>query len=290
MLFISENMSRKLIIDSGCDLPLGHNLKIEENLPILVYVDDKEYKDKVEIFPEEMYRRMRDGSSVRTAQIPYGYFKEKFEEYAKTGDEYLYIVFSSGLSGTYNTARLVYEEILEEYPDFKMEIVDSLNAVGGYGVLVKKAYEVLNDYDDIKELGNRVREMSGFVEGIFTVDDLEYLFRGGRVSRTSALLGGVLNIKPILEVRDGKLQALEKIRGKKKVYKRIVEMVKERLGDSPLGEVYISHADDIESAEKLKEKLLEAFDIEDIQYTDISCAIGAHSGPGTLAVFFYNEK
>ncbi|MCT4633910.1 MAG: DegV family protein [Firmicutes bacterium] len=283
-------MSRKLIIDSGCDLPLDHNIEIEENLPILVYVDDKEYKDKVEIYPKDMYKMMRDGSLVRTAQIPYAYFREKFEQYAKTGDEYLYIVFSSGLSGTYNTARLVYEEILEDYPDFKMEIVDSLNAVGGYGVLVKKASEILKDYDDIKDLGNRVREMSKYIESIFTVDDLEYLFRGGRVSRTSALLGGVLNIKPILEVRDGKLDPLEKIRGKKKVYKRIVEMVKERLDGNSLSDVYISHADDIDSADKLKEKLLEAFDIEDIEYTEVSCAIGAHSGPGTLAVFFYNEK
>lgn len=283
-------MARKLIIDSGCDLPKNHEIDVEENLPILVYVDDVEFKDKVEIYPKEMYQNMREGKSVRTAQIPYGYFREKFEKYAKTGDEYVYIVFSSGLSGTYNTARLVYQEILEEYPNFKMEIIDSKNAVGGYGILVKNAYEIMDSYDDISEFADIVRDMSSRIESVFTVDDLEYLFRGGRVSRTSALIGGVLNIKPILEVKDGKLLPLEKIRGKKKVFKRMVEILREKMGDSNCEEIYISHADDFENAEILRDKIVSETGISNVYFTDVSCAIGAHSGPGTLAVFFYRKN
>ena len=286
-------MGVKILSDSACDLPreLIEEYSIDI-LPIIVIKDDKEYLDNVTIKPEEVYSNMRNGEIYKTAQIPPNAFKEKFTEYANNGDNAIYIAFSSGLSGTYQTSLLVREGILEEYPDFQLDIIDSKSATIGFGLIVLEAAKMAKEGKSKEEIIKKIRFYVDNIEHIFTVDDIEYLFRGGRVSRTQAFLGGLLNIKPVLHVDDGKLLPLEKVRGKNKVFKTMLDIMEKRAADIVLKEqvIGISHSDNIEGAMKLKELISERFGVEKFIINDIGAAIGSHSGPGTLAIFFLREN
>ncbi|WP_034429790.1 DegV family protein [Caldisalinibacter kiritimatiensis] len=284
-------MTVKIITDSACDLPANILKEYEiDQIPILVYLDDNEFLDGETIEPKKLYEDMRNGLIYKTAQIPPNIFKERFTEYAKQNQSCIYIAFSSGLSGTYNSALMAREEVLDEYPDFDLDIVDTKCASVGFGLVVYKAAQMAKEGKTKEEILEAVRFYSEHMEHIFTVDNLEYLYRGGRVSRTAAFVGGLLNIKPILDVEDGKLIPIEKIRGRKRVLKRMIEIMEERGVDLKNQTIGINHGDDIEGAKKLEEMIREKFGCEDFVVNFAGCAIGAHSGPGTLSVFFLNEK
>ena len=211
----------------------------------------------------------------------------------RQGYDVLYIAFSSGLSGTYNSVRMAAEELSEEYPEATIAVVDSLCASLGEGLLVHKAVQM-------KEAGKSLAEIREWLEAnklhlchVFTVDDLNHLYRGGRVSRTAAFLGTLANIKPMLHVDDeGHLIALSKVRGRKKSISRLVDMMEERLGDwkDKNDIIFISHGDCIEDANRLKELVEERTGIRAYLIDYVGPTIGAHSGPGTLALFFMGEK
>lgn len=282
-------MGVKIIADSSSDLPVDiiekYNIEV---LPILVNMQGKEYRDSVDIKPKEVYDYMRNGGVVKTAQIPYGFFVDKFKEYAKTGEQYIYIAFSSGLSGTYQTAKLVETEIKEEYPDFDFDVIDSKCASLGGGLVVLKAVMMASEGCSKEEILKTIDFYKNHMEHIFTVEDLQYLFRGGRVSKTAAVVGNVLNIKPVLDVEDGKLIPIEKIRGRKKSIKRMIEITKERAVDLSQQVVGINHGDDIASAMFIKQKL-EELGVKDFVMSEVGGSIGAHSGPGTLSIYFLNK-
>lgn len=284
-------MSIKILSDSACDLPESIIKKYDiDILPIIVLNDDKEFLDKVNITPDRLYDDMRNGEIYKTAQIPPNMFKEKFEEYARGNTEAIYLAFSSGLSGTYQTSTFVRESILEEYPDFDLDIVDTKAASLGFGLIVLEAAKMAKEGKTKQEILNAVSFYKENIEHIFTVDDIEYLFKGGRVTRTQALVGGILNIKPILEVRvaDGKLVQLEKARGTNKVYKTMLNIVEDRLvdKDQTIGIIY---TDNLESANKLKEMLKERLGLDKFIINNIGCSIGAHVGPGSLGIVFFKN-
>ncbi|SHH95610.1 DegV family protein [Sporanaerobacter acetigenes] len=287
-------MAVKILSDSACDLPdeilEEYNIDI---LPILVSKDDEEYLDKVTIDPKKMYDDMRNGVVYKTSQIPPYMFEEKFEEIAKSGESTIYICFSSGLSGTYNTSLIVRDSIKERYSNLDLDIVDSRSASVGFGLLVYKAAKMAKEGKSKEEILKMLDFYVAHIEHIFTVDNLEYLFRGGRVSRAQAFVGGLLNIKPILDIpEDGTLRPAEKVRGRNKVLNRMLEIMEERGGNADLKNqtIGINHGDDLEGALKLKEMIEEKYGCTDFVINIIGCAIGAHSGPGTLSVFFLNEK
>lgn len=286
-------MAIKILSDSACDLSKElieeYNIDI---LPIILNKGDNEYLDKVTITPEKVYEDMRNGEMYKTAQIPPNMFNEKFLEYAKNGDSVIYIAFSSGLSGTYQTSLFVRESILEEYPDFDLSIVDTKAASGGFGLIVLQAAKLAKEGKDKEEILKAVEFYKENMEYIFTVDDIEYLFRGGRVSRVQAFVGGLLNIKPILNVEDGKLVPIEKVRGRQKVFKAMLDMMEERAKNADLKEqlICITHGDDLEGALKLKELIQEKFGAESFIINIIGAAVGAHSGPGTIALFFMKKN
>lgn len=284
-------MAVKIITDSASDLPkdIIHKYDIDV-VPLLVYLDEEEFLDGTTIQPEKLYDDMRNGKIYKTAQAPPNFFKEKFIEYAKEGVSCIYIAFSSELSGTYQSSLMAREEVLEEYSDFDLEIVDTKCASLGFGLVVYKVAQMAKEGKTKEEILQAVKFYSEHMEHIFTVDDLEYLYRGGRVSRTAAFVGGLLNIKPILDVEDGKLIPIEKVRGRKRVLKRMIEIMEERgvnLSNQIIG---INHGDDIEGAMKLKGMIEEKFGCKEFLIHTIGCAIGAHSGPGTLSIYFLNEK
>jgi len=284
-------MGIRILTDSACDLPREVVQKYNiEVIPILVYLDDIEYKDGETLEAVELYRNMRDGKVYKTSQVSPNVFVDIFTKYAKQGDQCIYISFSSGLSGTYNSSLMAKNEVLEKYPEFDIDIIDTKCASMGFGLVVYKAGLMLSEGKTKAEIVEAVKYYSEHMEHIFTVDNLEYLYRGGRVSRTSAFVGGLLNIKPVLDVEDGKLIPIEKVRGRNKVFKRMIEIMKERGIELENQTIGISHGDDLESAEKAKQMMIENFGCKDFIISTIGCAIGAHSGPGTLAIFFLNDK
>lgn len=280
----------KIMTDSACDLnpQLLRELGVDF-VPILVHQEKEEFLDGINLMPEEMLRQMREGKVFKTSQIPPSVFRAKFLEYAQAGGKCIYIAFSSGLSGTYNSAMIAKEEVLEEYPGFELEIIDTKCASVGFGLVVYKAAHMAKVGKSMEEIVETVKFNSKHMEHIFTVDDLEYLFRGGRVSKSAAFIGGLLNIKPILHVADGKLIPIEKVRGRNKALKRMIEIVKERGVDLENQLIGINHGDDLEGANKLMQLLELELGCKDFLISCIGCAVGAHSGPGTLSIFFLNK-
>lgn len=283
-------MSIHIVADSGCDLP--YSFLQERNisfLPLIVHLNNTDYEDFVTIDPKQVYDAMRNGEVAKTSQASPLKMKELFTELAQSGRPAVYIAFSSQLSGTYQTAMMVREEVLEQYPNFQLTIIDSKCASLGLGLVVMKASELAQQRMPYEQLCETVSSYCRHMEHIFTVDDLEFLARGGRISKTSAFVGGILNIKPLLHVEDGKLIPIEKIRGRKKVFKRMIELMEERGNDLQKQVIGISHGDDEEAALELKRMIEEKFGCTRFFISPIGGAIGAHAGPGTLALFFLNE-
>ncbi|MDD3766053.1 MAG: DegV family protein [Eubacteriales bacterium] len=280
-------MALHIITDCGADLPPEIITKYGvEVISMMVYLDDKEYIDGVDITPKEVYEKMRSGARSRTAQIMPDAFFNIFEKHAKNNDSVIYIGFSSGLSGTFNSANIAKTEILEKYPDFDLSIIDSKCASLGLGLVVYIALQMKENGASKDEIVKAAEYHSTHMEHIFTVDDLEYLYRGGRVSKTSAFVGGLLGIKPVLHVDDaGKLAPIAKVKGRQNALKKTAQILMERCPKLENQLVGISHGDDFEGVESVKNYLKEAAGCENFLVSYVGCTIGAHSGPGTLAIF-----
>lgn len=282
-------MTVKIITDSCCDLPpeLAAELGLEV-LPLLVINEESEYRDQLDITPKEVYDGMREGKIYKTAQVPPHVFEESFERIAREGKQAIYLGFSSELSSTFQSARMAKNSIMEKYPEVDIELIDTRAASGGFGMIVYETARKANlgaSKDEVLKTADFCIEN---IDHIFTVDDIEYLYRGGRISKTSAVLGGMLNIKPVLEVREGKLGPVDKVRGRQKALRRILELMEERAIDKDFSEskIFIFHGDDPEAAERLREMITEKFGAKDFYIGLIGAVIGAHTGPGTISVFY----
>jgi len=284
-------MNVKILTDSAADLPQSILDKYEiDVVPLQVINNDEQYEDGVTIHPKDLFQNMREGKVYKTSQPLLTRFKERFTEYANQNISCIYVAFSSGLSGTYQSSVMIKNDVVEEFPHFDCEIVDTKCASVGFGLVVVKAAQLAKDGKNKEEILSSIEFYSKHMEHIFTVDNLEYLFRGGRVSRTAAIIGGLLNIKPILDVEDGKLTPIEKVRGRKKVFNRMIELMKERGANLQGQTVGICHGDDEKGAEMLRNMIQEKFGTEQFLINIIGAVIGAHAGPGTLSVFFLNEQ
>lgn len=285
-------MTVKIITDSACDLSNNHYTEWDiEMVPLTVHLDGKDYKDGVSIEPKTVYDAMRQGKTAKTSQVSPQTFKEIFTKYAKVNQPFVYIAFSSQLSGTYQTAKMIEQEVKEEYPDANFHILDTKCASMGQGLVVLSAAKLAKEGASLEEIVEDVQYQTEHLEQIFTVDDLEYLKRGGRLSKAQAFVGTLLKIKPLLHVEDGKLIPLEKIRGSKKVLGRMIEVMEERGTDFTNQKIGITHGDDQERAEKLAAMITDKFQVprENIEIEMVGAVIGAHSGPGTIALFFSNQ-
>ena len=228
-----------------------------------------------------------------TAQVNPEDARALIEPYLKAGKDVLHIAFSSGLSGSYNSARIAGEELQEEYPDRKIVVIDSLAASLGQGLLVYLAQKKKEEGKTMDEVAQWVMEHRLNMVHTFTVDDLNHLYRGGRVSKTTAVVGGVLNIKPVLHVDDeGKLIPVGKVRGRKKSLLALVDMMEEKLGSykNSCDTIFISHGDCEQDAQFVVDKIKEKYPIQTVLMNHVGATIGAHSGPGTVALFFVGEN
>lgn len=281
----------KIFADSACDLPKSFFTENDVTLlPLRVLIDDQEYDDILTIDSKEVYKAIRAGKHPKTSQASPELILEKWRELAQSGEDGIYIAFSSELSGTHDTAVMLRDQVKETNPHMNLVIIDSKCASLGYGLLVKEAVRLRDAGEtDIRTIERKIRHMAGHMEHLFTVEDLDYLAKGGRVSKASAFIGGLLNIKPLLHVESGKLVPLEKHRGRKKVLRRMTELMAER-GDHLANQtIAISHGDDESIALELKAVIEELFRPKNIEIHLIGSAVGSHAGPGTVAVFFLNK-
>ncbi len=282
----------QVITDSACDLPQhvadDHNIDI---VPFIVHIDGREFIDGKTIQPDDVFQALREGKKPTTSQVPAKFFWETFTKYAEKGIRCIYVAFSSKLSGTYNTARMVAEEVKKRYPNFQLTICDSLGGSLAQGLIALEAAQLGAAGAEYDEVIERVRRRSNNnVEHIFTVDDLGHLHRGGRIGWASAVMGSVLKVKPILHVLDGQMLLLQKARGKTAALKRIVEVVKERSLGHVEQLIGITHAADGETAEKLQDMLENALGYKNFIVNTIGSVLGCHIGLGGVAAFFVNKN
>lgn len=279
--------------DNNADLPEEFYKEHQIGCTYFSYtLDGKEYTKENFLPVEEFYSKMRAGSMPTTSQVNPGRVRALFEPYLKEGKDILHIAFSSGLSGTFNSCRIAAQELMEEYPERKIRVVDSLAASLGQGLLVYLAQRRREEGADFDSVAQWTEEHKKNIVHLFTVDDLNHLYRGGRVSRTTAILGGMLNIKPILHVDDeGKLIPIGKVRGRKKSLLELVTLMDSKIGSyaKSCDTIFISHGDCREEAEFLAAKVKEKYQITTELINDVGAVIGAHSGPGTMALFFVGD-
>lgn len=280
--------------DNNSDLPEEYMAEHGIGCSYLSYaMDGVNYTHENFMPVHEFYDKMRNGSMPTTAQVNPGNVREMMEPYLKEGLDILHIAFSSGLSGSYNSSVLAAEELQEEYPERKIQVVDSLSASLGQGMLVHLATVMKEQGKSMEEIAKWLEENKLHLVHAFTVDDLFHLYRGGRVSRTTAVVGSVLNIKPVLHVDDeGKLVAVGKSRGRKKSLNALVDMMDQQIGKyrATCDTVFVSHGDCLEDAQYVLNKVKEKYPVKTVIINHVGATIGAHSGPGTVALFFLGEK
>lgn len=283
----------EIVTDSTADLPESFIKENDITVFNLSYtILDKTYGKDEELPYKDFYSLMREGNIPKTSQVNPDEAKTGLEGVLKKNKDVLYIAFSSGLSGTYNSGRIAAEEIKEENPDSNVVVIDSKCASMGEGLLVYYAVKLRNEGKSFNETVKWVEDHLQNMIHVFTVDDLNHLFRGGRVSRTTAFVGTVLSIKPLLHVdEEGHLIPLSKTRGRKKSLLQLVDMMEERMGSyKDQNKIFfISHGDCLEDAEFVRDEIMNRFGIKECMINHIGPTIGAHAGPGTVALFFMGD-
>ena len=260
-------------------------------IPLKYTIDGQNYTDMKGLSSEEFFQKLREGKMSVTSQINPEEARTAFEPFLKEGKDILHLAFSSGLSGTYNSMRIAAEELREEYPDRKIIVVDTLCACMGEALLL---YYVLKQ----KELGKTIEEAAQWAENNklhichnVTVDDLNHLHRGGRVSKTAAVLGTMVQIKPMIHMdNEGKLKVIGKERGRKKALNKIVDMAAEQSSGWDNEIIMITHGDCIKDAEYVADLVRRKMGIDNILIHNIGTVIGSHTGPGVVAVFCMGKE
>lgn len=282
--------------DTSCDFPPEYVQEHQLPLVTLFYSIDGVSGSNGCPNAEELknfYDKMRAGAQTKTQQASIEDTEQVFREVAQQGKDLLHIAFSSGLSGTANAARLAAENIMEEFPDRKIVVIDSLCASLGQGLLVDYAIRQREQGKTLEETAQWVQEHIQNLCHLFTVEDLKYLQKGGRISKTTALVGTMIGIKPVLHVdEEGKLVPIAKVRGRKASVQALVQKMEENIGSfrQQKQTIFISHGDCLEDAKALAQMVKEKFGYDDFLINNVGPTIGSHSGPGTLALFFLGEK
>lgn len=281
-----------ITVNSTVDLP--KEWLEERNVPVVPLrytIDGQTYEDMSGLTAKEFFDKLREGKMSVTSQVNPEEARAALEPFLKEGKDILHLAFSSGLSGTCNSMKIAGEELKEEYPETKIIVIDTLCACLGEALLLYKALQQ-------KEAGKTIEETAAWVEENklhichdVTVDDLNHLHRGGRVSKATAVVGTMVKIKPIIHMDDnGKLQVVGKERGRKKSLNKIVDMAVEQSEGWDNDIIMITHGDCIEDAEYVAGLVREKMGIDNILINNIGTVIGSHTGPGVVAVFCMGNK
>ena len=280
-------------VNSTVDLPKAW---LDENnvnvMPIKYTIDNVTYEDyDGRLSSKEFFDKLRAGSTSVTSQVNPEDAKESLEPLVKAGKDILHLSFSSSLSGTYNSIRIAAEELIEEYPEVKIQVIDTLSACMGEGLLLYKVMELKNEGKTLDEIAKWVEANKLNICHFFTVDDLNHLQRGGRVSKASAVIGTLVQIKPILHMdNEGALKPIGKERGRKKALAKLVDLAVEHSKGWDNDIVMISQGDALEDAKFVEKLVNEKMGVENVLINEIGSVIGSHTGPGIIALFCMGEK
>lgn len=284
----------KIVTDSSADLP--YEWVNEANIDFLslklLFNDEEHVDDFGQTLQYKLfYDAIRNGGMSQTSQATVQEFVSLFSALIKKEKKIIYIGFSSGLSGTINSATIAKDIVLNDFPEADISIIDTKCASLGQGLLVYKAVELLKEGCSKEEIVNWIETHKLKMNHWFTVDDLQYLKRGGRIAAVTANVGTLLNIKPVLMVDDeGKLIPYSKVKGRKKAIKVLAEKLSERITNPEQQTIAISHGDCLEDALRLKTLICEKINVKEVIINMVGPVIGSHSGPGTLALFFLSES
>lgn len=278
--------------DMSQDFLQKHNVLV---IPHYYTVEEEIFGDGKELTIPQFYEEMRAGKKAGTMASNPAVILEKFTEVAKEGKDILFVSFSSELSGGYNNICVGARTVMEDYPEMQIKVIDTLSASLCEGILLQKAARMREEGKSLEDTAAELEKMVPHLAIQFTVENLDYLFRGGRLSKTSAVLGNMMSLKPILYVtEEGKLVALSKVRGRKKSISTLVDNMEERMGSYQDKQMFIGilHGDCEEDAVYLRDLVKERFGYGDEKFLirPIGPSIGAHSGPGTLGVAFLADK
>lgn len=279
----------KIVCDSLSDITQEYIDKYDiEFIPLNVIIDDVEYKDRVTLSTEEFYRKIREEKAMpKTSQITYADFYKVFDKYTKEGKKVLYISAAASATGTMQSAMIARNEI--EGGDIR--IIDSNTLCYGIAILAIKAAELRDEGKSLDEIVKEIEKIKEKAYVTFSCDDLEYLKRGGRISGTKAMIGTVLNIKPICVIKDGIVDNVANARGKKNVASKLVDVAKENgVRDLSDQTVFIGYTDDIKERERLEAKLVEEFNPKEVKYFMVGCGIGTHGGPGITGFICFKNN
>ncbi len=283
-----------LMTDSDSDLPYA--LKVQHDIPVVYMpytLEGKEYFDDLgqTLNHKAFFDRMREGAQPTTSALNQTVYEEYFEPILQEGKDILFLAFSSQLSMTINAIRAAREALLEQYPQRTFIVVDTLSISGPQTLLVLKAHEMYRAGESIETVAQWVEDNKLRAQAFFTVDDLKYLQRGGRISSAAAAIGSLLDLKPILtETREGKIAAAAKVRGRKKALGFMVDKAVECIEDPNESIALVLHADMPAEAEKLAAQISEKLPALTLRIENIGPVIGAHAGPGTLAICFIGKE
>jgi len=283
----------KIITDSTSDLPMDYAQQNDlEIIPICYSFDGKVFGVDEELSSKEFFGKMREGLMPTTMAANPQMIEQTLRRYLDEGFDVLYIAFSSGLSGSYNSAAMIGQSLKEEYKEAKIYVIDSLCASLGEGLIVHKALQLKQKGRTIEEVAAWAQENKLNICHQFTVDDLFHLHRGGRVSKAAAIVGTIINVKPILHVdNEGKLVPQDKVRGRKRALTALVDNMGKSIGGFKEENdiVFISHGDCQEDAEYVANLIKERFCIKDVFVSILGPTIGAHTGPGLVALFYMGD-
>lgn len=281
----------KLIVDSTCDINdlITDNYDIEI-IPLGITIDDIPYLDGVDIDVDTVYENMRAGKLPKTSQVSFESVTEVFNRCISNNEDFIYLAFSSEMSGTFNFAKNILELYKEKYPHRKMEIIDSKGGAGGAALIAIQALEMIKRGFSFEKIVEQILFMTEHLVYYFTISALEWLAKGGRVTRPFSRVGNALNIKPYLTVTDGKIVVSKIIHGSKKVLNTLIDDVQSGTDKFKKQIIAISHADDLDAALKVEERIKDT--VKDCKTTifQIGAVLGSHLGIGGVGVFFLDEE
>ena len=283
----------KIVTDSATDLPKSY---IEEHhlhvIPTPVVIDGVDHLDGATIQTKEFYNILDDiDRNISTYHINQYMFENAFRPYAEAGDEVLYLCFSTGIAGTYNSANAAKAAILEDYPDFKLTIIDSKCASIGFGLLVAYIVEMYENGAPLETLVEAADYIISHIHHVFTVNTLKYLVKGGRLSKFKGTIGGTLDIKPVLIVdREGRLEVLKSVRGNKKSISTMLEYASEHIYEPQNQVLALCHGEDQAALDYLRLQVSKTFNTNRFIIATVGCAIGAHTGRGIVGFCFLDAS
>ena len=280
----------RIVTDSTTDIPQS----IVEKygiivLPLYVIIEGREYQDRVDISTDEVYAYMRQNIVPKTAQVSYGDTEASLRKCLEDGEDLIYIGFSARMSGTFDLVAGVMTRLQEEFPDRRLTAVDSRGGSLATGLIILRAAEAADKNADHDSLVARIRDMVAHIEHVFVITDLDWMIRGGRISKTLGYTASILGIKPVLDVDDGEMEVIHKVRGTRRAMEKVADIVAERARDYPDQIIGITHADDIDAAEKMKVLIKSRLPECSFLTEEIGAVLGVHIGIGGVGVFFLRK-